>query len=426
MLNTAFIFVDFADRATLSPFARVGGVPLLIRTLKTLARAGVTTSYVVSRAATAAQGERLTRLCATADGAAHRVRLLSEEPGSDGTSAQLDAPATGSFAVVRPDLLFEPGVAMDMAHAGQQAGARVGLRWDTRGWALVVLPAAAFSSLCASLVAGVSPLADEGGISTPRGFAPRGRFVHRLTDAARLDQAEAALLKSLENPRDGYTDTWLYRHLSRPLSRRLAATGLRPNDVTLSFFGVGLLGAWCFTYAGYWSGVLGSLLLLAAVVLDNVDGEIARLKFQESAFGEWLDISCGTVLYLAAFTGVGVGAWRNGRLDELGLVIAALGLGIVCTFPLVTWAERAPRGSPRTRAEGWADAGIRGMLKVLTSHDFVGLFFVSAVCGVLDWFVWGAAIGIHVFWISLAVLLARAGRRPPVGALVSLLKPPAS
>jgi hypothetical protein len=35
---------------------------------------------------------------------------------------------------------------------------------------------------------------------------------------------------------------------------------------------------------------------------------------------------------------------------------------------------------------------------------------VSALSGKLAWFLWGAAIGAHIFWLALAWLLFRAGR----------------
>jgi len=34
----------------------------------------------------------------------------------------------------------------------------------------------------------------------------------------------------------------------------------------------------------------------------------------------------------------------------------------------------------------------------------------SAIVGQLSWFLWGAAVGAHVFWLLLLWLLFRAGR----------------
>jgi hypothetical protein len=46
----------------------------------------------------------------------------------------------------------------------------------------------------------------------------------------------------------------------------------------------------------------------------------------------------------------------------------------------------------------------------LTTRDYSLLIIASAVAGQLSWFLWGAAVGSHVFWMFLAWLLFRAGR----------------
>ena len=55
-------------------------------------------------------------------------------------------------------------------------------------------------------------------------------------------------------------------------------------------------------------GVLGAFLSLAASVLDGCDGEIARLKYQESALGCWIETFGDYSYYLAIFVGLTVGA----------------------------------------------------------------------------------------------------------------------
>ncbi|HKA53021.1 MAG TPA: hypothetical protein VKJ47_05115, partial [Candidatus Binatia bacterium] len=62
------------------------------------------------------------------------------------------------------------------------------------------------------------------------------------------------------------------------------------------------------------------------------------------------------------------------------------------------------------RRGGWEDVVIKKLLAGLTTRDFSVLIVASALIGQLEWFLWGAAIGAHVFWLSLAWLLFRAGR----------------
>ena len=422
-IDTAFIIVD---ENSLSPSVRLGGLPLLTRTLQALHRAGVSRCYVVGISLRTSERDQLDSLCVTLAqsplGSSMSISVLPVDSPQLAQSVQNILPSQ-PFITVRPDYVFAPGLCGDMAESvGAESG--VGVEWDENEWAMAVIPSAFGPAILECLGKGENPLRRKRirpdsdthvWSSSMTVIDPERWFAYALHSSASIPKAERALLHALENPRDGYTDTYFYRWFSRPISQWTAASPLRPNHITLCFFGVGLLGAWCFAQGGYWFPVLGGLLLMAAVVLDNVDGEVARLKFQESAFGEWLDNTCGTIMYLAAFIGVGVSTWHKGAIESLGLLI-----GVLCAFPLVTWAERT------TGAGNWADAGIKGMVKVLTSHDFVCLFFLSALIDVLDSFLWGAAIGVHVFWVVLALLLVCAGRPPSLQGLYTLLKPPSS
>ena len=58
-------------------------------------------------------------------------------------------------------------------------------------------------------------------------------------------------------------------------------------------------------------GVLAAFLSLAASILDGCDGEIARLKYQESALGCWIETVGDYSYYIAIFIGLTFGAVRQ-------------------------------------------------------------------------------------------------------------------
>jgi hypothetical protein len=62
------------------------------------------------------------------------------------------------------------------------------------------------------------------------------------------------------------------------------------------------------------------------------------------------------------------------------------------------------------RRGGWEDELMKRLIASLTTRDVSVVIFVSALTGKLLWFLWGAAIGAHVFWLLLIWLLWRAGR----------------
>ena len=81
----------------------------------------------------------------------------------------------------------------------------------------------------------------------------------------------------------------------------------------------------------------------------------------------------------------------------------AIGIGILGTFPLVTYAERSlpePARSPEHRL-------VQRLVATLTSRDFSVVVFLAALTATLPWFLRGAAIGANVFWVALAYLLWR-------------------
>jgi hypothetical protein len=128
-----------------------------------------------------------------------------------------------------------------------------------------------------------------------------------VTTPADVDDAEWRLLRRLVKDTDGF----MARHVERPISlriaRRLASTGITPNQITLLSVGIGLCGA-LFFLSSYWLWqTVGALLFLAHSILDGCDGELARLKFQESRFGGIIDYWGDNVVHIAVFACMAVG-----------------------------------------------------------------------------------------------------------------------
>ena len=55
----------------------------------------------------------------------------------------------------------------------------------------------------------------------------------------------------------------------------------------------------------------GAILSWFSSVLDGCDGEVARLKLQESAFGCWLETVCDNLYYLFILSGLTIGLVRS-------------------------------------------------------------------------------------------------------------------
>jgi phosphatidylglycerophosphate synthase len=123
------------------------------------------------------------------------------------------------------------------------------------------------------------------------GHAESGKgFAIRVDSRQSAKKAQRALLLSLRKPIDGFVSTHLNRYLSLFCTRFLVKTGLPPNFFTIIFMAIGLASAYFATQAEYtWALVLAGVLFQAQSVLDGCDGEMARLTYQFSRRGQWLD-----------------------------------------------------------------------------------------------------------------------------------------
>lgn len=212
---------------------------------------------------------------------------------------------------------------------------------------------------------------------------------------------------ALANPRDGYVDRYFNRYLSRPITVLLARTPVTPNQVTIVSGLIGLAAGAVIARGGYGDGIAGALLLQLSVVFDDVDGELARLKRMFSDWGEMLDNTVDTVTHLAVFGGIAVAVSRSHGGAAVALPGLLLLSGVVVTFAVVTYLERRvfPGGAddPLMRR-------LKGYVELLSGRDSSVIVLGFALAGRFDWFLYGAAVGSHVFWISV-VWMWRASRR---------------
>ncbi len=122
--------------------------------------------------------------------------------------------------------------------------------------------------------------------------------------------AERKLDLWLVKPTDGMYAR-LNRRMSIPISRQLIKFPITANMVTIFTLGVGFASGSFFALGGYLNTLQGAMLCLWSSILDGCDGEVARLKLQDSAFGCWLETVCDYLFYLFLFVGMTLGLWRS-------------------------------------------------------------------------------------------------------------------
>ena len=124
---------------------------------------------------------------------------------------------------------------------------------------------------------------------------------------------------------DGFYSTFVVRKLSKPLTRVALRLGMSPNSITLISFAVGLLAAASFALGSTGALIVGAVLLQLSLIIDCVDGEVARATRKFSALGAWLDASTDRVKEFLAYAGLAVGAARLGiDIWWIAIVLVAL------------------------------------------------------------------------------------------------------
>jgi phosphatidylglycerophosphate synthase len=243
----------------------------------------------------------------------------------------------------------------------------------------------------------------------------RARLALRIETRDDLAAAEATIRRASYKDTDN-TLARLNRRISLPISIALIRTPLTPNQLSVLLVGLGFYSAWLFSLGHYWTGILAAFISLAASILDGCDGEIARLKYQESALGCWIETLGDYTYYVAIFVGLTIGAVRQTEV-ELFYWIGALALaGTLLSFAfLIYLRSRITAGRPerlhaiareRFKAEPtvWSRLIWRLSFTATRSAMPYGIFAFSLVYG-LPAIVVLAAIGANVYWISLVARL---------------------
>jgi hypothetical protein len=204
----------------------------------------------------------------------------------------------------------------------------------------------------------------------------------------------------------------LIRHLSTRVTRYLAATPLSANQITFISLLFGLASAVVFSFGEYHWDLWGGIFLFVMYLLDHCDGEVARIKGQNSRSGAMFDTFVDWITHAAIFIGLGIGsqfALGHDWMNAAGWIAAA---GATINYGIALYgdiqklkAESAsatqdtePSDSPE-RPENWKEA-ILFAFRELARADFwliiLGLCVVDVVWYILPF----VAIGAHAYWIA--------------------------
>lgn len=226
-----------------------------------------------------------------------------------------------------------------------------------------------------------------------------------------LPQVEKWLLQGLIKDTEGFMSKHFERKISLFFSKRLAATRLTPNSMTVISALIGVLGAYFFMFSEKWYNVFGAIFFWLHSVLDGCDGELARLKYLESRFGGVLDFWSDNLVHAAIFSAIAYGAFRvNGQFLFLGLgFLAVLGTFFSAGFVYFsTMREKKGKGPVFTsvikESPDQNKSSVSKFADFLARRDFIYLVIVFSFIGKIEWFLWMGALGSPIYFFLLLIL----------------------
>jgi 1L-myo-inositol 1-phosphate cytidylyltransferase / CDP-L-myo-inositol myo-inositolphosphotransferase len=392
-----------------------GGAPLLV--LVPGAAAGTT-----DRAEPVILGLRLSQrigLAARAAGYRTIVQLSPDQGAAPSVAAGADWRGVAALAATgrAPALVIAPTTLLgDTAWFRHLAAVAVQAHaWAAAGQ-VILLPAAIARDALALLEAGgaafdLATIQDRliGRFGRPAEL-PADLAPTVVVTAEDVDAAERRLLRSVVKETDGFMARHVERPISLAISRRLCATRVTPNQMTLVSLAIGLASAPFFLSASAAWQTLGALLLLAHSILDGCDGELARLRFQASRWGGVLDFWADNIVHGVTFACMALGWSRaSGSVVPLWLGAAAV-LGTLGSAGFVYWRvmRRKAGASPAYTSVSTApDRPLARVLDALSRRDFIYLVLALALFGKVSWFLLLAAFGAPIFFFLVLVLAWR-------------------
>ena len=219
------------------------------------------------------------------------------------------------------------------------------------------------------------------------------------------------------------------RRLSLHVTRRVLALPITPNGWTAMMVGVGVGAAIVLAVPGVATAVAAAVGVQVYLLLDCVDGEIARWRRSTSAAGAYLDRLGHYAVEAALLIGLGVradgGPGAIGSATALGLVAAVLALLGKAETDLVTVA-RAAAGLPTTAEPDPTSRvatlrGARRLFAFVPVHRVIGaveLSLLSVSAAVVDTAT-GSLVGSRTLVVATVTIGAVVALGHPIMILTS-------
>ena len=142
---------------------------------------------------------------------------------------------------------------------------------------------------------------------------------------------------------------YFHNSIAAQIVNILKNTWVTPDQVTYISIFIGLISAYIFSLGTPWSFFLAGIVLELVLILDCVDGQLARVKKCASDWGRLLDGIAGYIIYLAVLGGIMIGLGKYYiALILFGVVTILRGIAYdYCKLTFITIIQKGYDGSDK-------------------------------------------------------------------------------
>ena len=229
--------------------------------------------------------------------------------------------------------------------------------------------------------------------------------------------AEKSLAETIRLNIDGPVARHINKRISLPISLILSKLWISPNTITAVNIIIGVFSGVFVADGNRYEHILfGAILFQIASIVDGCDGEVAKLTFRCTKFGQYADTICDNLSLGSFLTGLIAGYWRHTHSFVAFTVGALLIFTTAITF---FWMIRFLRNKTNSASLVTFDKEYLRNLKnqpkwliflikygkyTLKKDVFSFGFLCFAVFGILYWWLFMATLGTTVAAIILTYL----------------------
>jgi phosphatidylglycerophosphate synthase len=229
--------------------------------------------------------------------------------------------------------------------------------------------------------------------------------------------AEKFLAENIRLSTGGPIAKYINKRISLPISLILSKMWISPNAITAVNIVIGLFSG-VFVADGYRYSVilLGAILFQIASIVDGCDGEVAKLTFRTSKFGQYIDTLSDNLSLCSFLIGMVAGYWRH---THSFVAFYVGGMMFLTTGITLFWMIRYLKQNTKSASLVTFDKEYLQKLqnqpkallllikygKYLLKKDvFSFMFLCSAVAGILYWWLYATTLGTTAGAIILTYL----------------------